>query len=65
MVISEGDIDKVKNRFTELVEWSVIDKKIQVDNSGSIADTVAQFVAKIELYLTDIDRSRMKEHSSK
>jgi hypothetical protein len=63
MVISEGDIDKVKNRFSELVEWSVLDKKIQVDNSGPIEATVAEFVSKIEPYLTEIDRSRMKENS--
>lgn len=63
MVISVGDIDKVKNRFAELVEWSILDKKIQVDNSGTIADTMDQFVARIEPYLTEIDRSRMKAHS--
>lgn len=60
MVISESDIDRVKKRFAELVEWSVLDKKIHVDNSGAIEDTMAQFVEKIEPYLTDIDRSRMK-----
>jgi hypothetical protein len=59
MVISEGDINKVKTRFAELVEWSVIDKKIRVDNSGSIDDTLAEFVAKMEPYLTDLDKSRM------
>ena len=64
MVISEGDIGKVKNRFAELVEWSVLTKKIQVDNSGSMEDTMAEFVAKIEPYFTDVDRKRMKEHSS-
>ncbi|MDG0865998.1 hypothetical protein [Candidatus Lucifugimonas marina] len=60
MVICESDIDRVKKRFAELVEWSVLDKKIHVDNSGAIEDTMAQFVEKIEPYLTDIDRSRMK-----
>ncbi|HIF71421.1 MAG TPA: hypothetical protein EYQ61_02505 [Dehalococcoidia bacterium] len=64
MVISEGDIDQVKSRFGELVEWSVLDKKIEVDNSGSIEDTLAQFVNKMEPYLTDNDRNRMKAHSS-
>jgi hypothetical protein len=63
MVISEGDIGKVKNRFAELVEWSVLTKKIQVDNSGSMEDTMAEFVSKMEPYFTDIDRSRMKTHS--
>ncbi len=64
MVISEGDIDQVKSRFAELVEWSVLGKKIAVDNSGSIEDTLTQFVNKIEPYLTDNDRNRMKAHSS-
>lgn len=64
MVISEGDIDKVKKRFAELVEWSVLGQKIEVDNSGVIEDTLAEFVSKMEPYLTDLDRSRMKEHTS-
>ena len=64
MVISEGDIGKVKNRFAELVEWSVLTKKIQVDNSGSMEDTMAEFVSKMEPYFTDVDRKRMKERSS-
>ena len=64
MVINEGDIGKVKNRFAELVEWSVLTKKIQVDNSGSMEDTMAEFVSKMEPYFTDVDRKRMKEHSS-
>jgi len=64
MVISEGDIDKVKARFGELVEWSILKHKIEVDNSGSIEDTLADFVSKMEPYLTDNDRFRMKAHSS-
>lgn len=64
MVISEADIDKVKDRFTELVDWSILEKKIEVDNSGSIENTLAQFVEKMEPYLTEIDRKRMKEVSS-
>ena len=64
MVINEGDIGKVKNRFAELVEWSVLTKKIQVDNSGSMEDTMAEFISKMEPYFTDVDRKRMKEHSS-
>ncbi len=64
MVISESDIDKVKTRFSELVDWSILKHKIVVDNSGKIEDTLADFVAKIEPYLTDNDRSRMKAHPS-
>ena len=59
MVISEGDIDKVKNRFAELVEWSILTNKIEVDNSGAIDDTLADFVAKMEPYLTELDRTRI------
>ncbi|MEE8045808.1 MAG: hypothetical protein V3T49_03100, partial [Dehalococcoidia bacterium] len=64
MVISESDVDKVKTRFSELVDWSILKHKIVVDNSGKIEDTLADFVAKIEPYLTDNDRNRMKAHSS-
>ena len=64
MVISEGDIERVKSRFAELVDWSTIKNKIVVDNSGSIDDTMADFVAKIQPFLTENDRSRMKERSS-
>jgi len=60
MVISEGDIDRVKSRFTELVQWSVLDKKIEVDNSADIEHTLGQFVNKMEPYLTAHDRIRMK-----
>jgi len=59
MVISEGDIDRVKSRFAELVEWSTIPNKITVDNSGPIADTLAEFIRKIEPYLNDEDRARI------
>ncbi|NQW19375.1 MAG: hypothetical protein HQ477_01440 [Chloroflexi bacterium] len=64
MVISEADIDKVKTRFADLVEWSILGKKIALDNSGSIEDTLAQFVSKIEPFLTNVDKSRMKAHKS-
>ena len=64
MVISEGDIERVKSRFAELVDWSTIKNKITVDNSGSLDDTMADFVAKIQPFLTEVDHSRMKERSS-
>ena len=65
MVISEGDIDSVKTRFAELVDWSLLKHKITVDNSGSMTDTMAEFVGKIEPLLTDADRSRIDAHASK
>lgn len=58
MVISEGDIDSVKTRFAELVDWSLLPNKIEIDNSRPVADTMAEFVGKIEPFLTDADRSR-------
>ena len=61
-IIKEADIDKVKTRFEELVAWSLLGRKIEVDNSGAIADTMAQFEQKIEPYLTDTDRSRITAH---
>jgi len=64
MVITEGDIERVKSRFAELVEWSTIKNKIVVDNSGSLDDTLADFIAKIQPFLTEVDHSRMKERSS-
>ena len=63
-IISEQDIERVKQRFSELVDWSVLPKKIEVDNSGDISDTLAEFVAKMEPYLTEVDRSRMKATAS-
>ena len=64
MIISAGDIEKVKDRFAELVDWSLLGNKIVIDNSGPMEDTMSTFVRKIELFLTDFDRSRMREHSS-
>ena len=64
MVISEGDVEKVQSRFSELVDWSLIGNKITVDNSGSLEATMAEFVSKIEPYLTDLDSSRIQSYSS-
>ena len=64
MIISAGDIEKVKDRFAELVDWSLLANKIVIDNSGSMEETMSVFVRKIEPFLTDFDRSRMDEHSS-
>ena len=64
MIISPDDIEKVKDRFAELVDWSLLANKIVIDNSGSMEETMSEFVRKIEPFLTDFDRSRMDEHSS-
>jgi hypothetical protein len=62
-IVSEGDIDKVKTRFGEIISSSLLGNKITVDNSGDISDTMAQFITKIEPLLTDTDRSRIIAHS--
>ena len=61
-IVKEGDIDKVKTRFEELVAWSLLGWKIELDNSGAISDTMQQFEQKIEPYLTSGDRSRITAH---
>ena len=58
-VIAEGDIDSVKARFAELVDWSLLTNKITIDNNGPMIDTLAEFVRKVEPFLTDADRSRV------
>jgi hypothetical protein len=64
MVISEADIERIKTRFAELVDWSILGNKIEVDNSGTIEDALAEFVSRMEPYLTDNDHLRMREHAS-
>jgi len=54
--------DEDKKRFEDLVDWSLQGNKISIDNSGALVDTVVQFVAKMEPYFTDTDRSRILAH---
>ncbi len=61
-VIGDGDIEAVKSRFSELVEWSLLGRKITIDNSGPLDETMAEFERKIEPHLTDTDRSRLLAH---
>jgi hypothetical protein len=61
-IVKPDDVDNVKKRFKELVDWSLLGNKITIDNSGALVDTMAQFVNKIEPYLTDTDRSRLLAH---
>ena len=61
-IIGPGDVDKVRERFEQLVAWSLLGRKITIDNSGALVDTMAQFVSKIEPHLTDTDRSRILAH---
>ena len=61
-IVQPEDVDKVKKRFAELVDWSLLGNKISIDNSGALVDTMAQFVAKMEPLFTDTDRSRILAH---
>jgi hypothetical protein len=54
--------DEDKKRFEDLVDWSLQGNKISIDNSGALVDTMVQFVAKMEPYFTDTDRSRILAH---
>jgi hypothetical protein len=63
-VIGEGDIERVKARFAQLVDHSMLGNKITVDNSGTMADTMAEFVSKIQPFLTEGDRARIDAHTS-
>ncbi|MFP6594355.1 MAG: hypothetical protein VB860_05160 [Dehalococcoidia bacterium] len=61
-IVQPEDVDKVKKRFAELVDWSLLGNKISIDNSGALVDTMAQFIAKMEPLFTDTDRSRILAH---
>ncbi len=63
-VIRREDIEAVSKRFTELVDWSLLSSKITLNNSGSIAETVAEFQRKVEPYLSDADRTRILTHNA-
>ena len=64
MIISAGDIEKVKDRFAELVDWSLLANKIVIVTVAYTQHRAHETVRKIEPFLTDFDRSRMDEHSS-
>ena len=61
-IVEADDVDKVKKRFAELVDWSLLGNKISIDNSSALVDTMAQFVARMEPLFTDTDRSRILAH---
>lgn len=61
-IVQADDVDKVKKRFAELVDWSLLGNKISIDNSSALVDTMAQFVARMEPLFTDTDRSRILAH---
>ena len=57
------DIRYVLDRFEEECLRSTLRHKITLDTSeSSVEDTVAEFGAKIEPHLTDVDRSRILAH---
>jgi len=62
VIFQADDVDKVKKRFAELVDWSLLGNKISIDNSGALVDTMAHFVARMEPLFPDTDRSRILAH---
>ena len=42
-VIKPTDVDTVKARFSELVDRSLLTKRIKIDNSGPLHETIKQF----------------------
>jgi len=63
-VLREPDVEFVLERFDSEFKYSLISKKFALDTSESTpAETLAQFVANVEKYLTEVDRSRIMLHS--
>ena len=63
-VIEDKDIELVLQSFEEAFEASTIPQKITLDTSEATPEkTLAEFVDKVEPYLTERDRSRMAERA--
>ena len=64
-VVTEGDIAHVLQRFQEEYALSLINRRFELDTtSASVADTLAEFVERIERYLTEADRLRILTHQT-
>jgi hypothetical protein len=58
-VVQDKDVEMVLRRFEEAHEASAIRHKLEIDTSNATAeDTLAEFIVKLEPYLTDDDRER-------
>ena len=61
-VVQEADIEYVLQRFEEEFEWSLIGNKMVLDTStATVAETMAEFLAKFSPYLTENDKKRMRQ----
>ena len=59
----QGDIQTALDAYDDAFERSTLRHKIALDtSSSSVQETVAEFEAKIEPYLTEADRSRILVH---
>jgi hypothetical protein len=59
-VLREADIQLVLDRFEEEFKRSLISKKFTLDTSAvTVDDTLAEFVEKVEIHLSEVDRSRL------
>jgi shikimate kinase len=64
-VLQEKDIDHVLGRFEEEYGWSLLRKHFELDTtSATVEETLAEFVDKIEPFLSDTDRLRIATHQS-
>lgn len=62
-VVQEQDIEYVLQRFEAEVAASLVQKRIVLDTtSATVAETLDQFVAAYEPFLTNADLLRMQQH---
>ena len=65
-VLQHKAIEYVLRRFDEEHQRSLIRNKLSIDtNSASVDDSLSEFVAKVEPFLTDGDRTRVLVHSAR
>ena len=65
-VLQEKDIDLVVGRFEEEYEKSLLKSKFTVDTgTKAVDDSLAEFVEKIEEFITDADRLKILVHKAK
>ncbi|MDE0299106.1 MAG: hypothetical protein OXN17_10770 [Candidatus Poribacteria bacterium] len=64
-VLQEKDIEHVLQRFEEEYEHSLLDRKFVLDSTSATAEeTLAEFVARIDPFLSQSDRLRMMTHQA-
>ena len=65
LVLKEQDIEHVLQRFEEEYEQSLLDRKFVLDStSATVAETLAEFAARIDPFLSQSDRLRMMTHQA-